>query len=181
MTWLLTVAGLDPAANVDDFTSQPFQNTVTFDVGQPESEPERITIEVAGDNTEESNEKFRVFLDSVTVENGTVSAEAEEGVISTILNDDGPVAQVVVTGPESPTSDVTPTFTWNAVANASRYELWLRNVTTGEDNVIREDSITATSFTAPTALPVADYFVWVRAINSEDEGGSWRHADALRK
>jgi subtilisin-like proprotein convertase family protein len=65
-------------------------------------------------------------------------------------------------------SDLTPTFTWNVAANATRYELNLQNVDTGAF-VLDELSInggSTTSYTMPTSLPAGTRFVWdMRAFN----------------
>lgn len=59
--------------------------------------------------------------------------------------------------------DATPTFSWNDIGAASTYQLWVRNLTTGVDQVIYETSLTTASFTAPTDLPLGRYRAWVRA------------------
>ncbi|MEZ6127577.1 MAG: Calx-beta domain-containing protein [Planctomycetaceae bacterium] len=72
--------------------------------------------------------------------------------------------RAVVTGPASPTTDTTPTFTWGAIQGAGRYALYVTNMDTDEV-VINNTAITATQFTPTTALATGNYRVWVKAID----------------
>lgn len=80
----------------------------------------------------------------------------------------GPTTVLTPTGS---TTDTTPTFSWEAIADSSRYILHVQNLTTG-NVVIRENNLTSTSFSPATALPSGDFRVWVKAI-----GGSGGFAD----
>ncbi len=75
--------------------------------------------------------------------------------------------------PINPTFDSTPTFAWTSIVGADRYDLWVRNFTTGQDQVIRESNLTQTSFTAATPLPNAEYLWWVRAISNNGAASLW--------
>lgn len=77
----------------------------------------------------------------------------------------------VVTGP-SGTNDSTPTFTWTTATNATRYELWVNNSTTGQSRVIYNSNITSTAYTPSTPLAEGRHTVWVRAWNGSVPG-SW--------
>lgn len=59
-----------------------------------------------------------------------------------------------------------PTITWNSVPNATTYDLWVDNVSAGQGQIIRQESLTATSFTPVIDLPQGRYRAWVRAVNS---------------
>ncbi|MEZ6123256.1 MAG: choice-of-anchor Q domain-containing protein [Planctomycetaceae bacterium] len=74
--------------------------------------------------------------------------------------------------PTGSTSNRTPTFTWATVSGATSYALQVNNITTGENNIIRENALTTTSFTPSTALPTGTYRAWVRALNSTT-AGAW--------
>lgn len=63
-----------------------------------------------------------------------------------------------------------PDFRWDTVADATVYDLWVDNRTNGEEQVIREQSLTTTTFTPSTALPAGNYRAWVRAGNSAGFG-----------
>ena len=71
--------------------------------------------------------------------------------------------------PVSPTT-VTPTFTWIPVTDVVRYILQVDNVTTGTSQVIRENNLTTTTFTAASPLAAGDYRVWIRAISNSADG-----------
>lgn len=78
--------------------------------------------------------------------------------------------RTTVLTPGANTSDTTPEFRWLPVANAVTYEIQVNNQTTTTPNVIREASLTGTTFTPPTALAGGTYRVWVRAISSSSNG-----------
>lgn len=77
-----------------------------------------------------------------------------------------------LTGPNGTTADTTPTITWNAAANASKYELFVANVNTG-GTAIHETSVNGTSFTPNQNLPAGTYRAWVRGVNSQGQVGNW--------
>lgn len=65
-------------------------------------------------------------------------------------------------------------FTWTAVEGADRYILQIDNLSTGQTQVIREEQLTAPTFTTPTGLPSGNYRFWVRAIrNASPSDGFW--------
>jgi len=70
-----------------------------------------------------------------------------------------------------PTSQ--PTFSWAAVPGAVKYDLWVNNRLTGQSQVIRETSLTNTSWTPTTPLPLGLYNAWVRAIDVAGIFASW--------
>ena len=64
-------------------------------------------------------------------------------------------------------------FAWTTVANSSRYELWVNNLSTGANRFIFETALTTISF-APTAqLASGNYRAWVRAIGATGTPGAW--------
>ena len=75
--------------------------------------------------------------------------------------------------PRTPTFDDTPTFSWTSVPGADRYDLWVRNISTGQDQVIRESNLLTTSYTPTTALAQATYLWWVQAIDDAGPVGLW--------
>ena len=87
-----------------------------------------------------------------------------------VLTGPAPIAPAVVL------EDQLPTFTWNAVARAETYDLWVNNDTTGQVQIIRNTSIVGTSYTSLTTLPQGRYRAWVRGINSAGEVGAWSAA-----
>lgn len=70
-----------------------------------------------------------------------------------------------------------PTIVWTAVAGAVRYNLHISNLTTGDNRVIRNDTLVTNSWTANEPLPPGLYRVWVRVIGT-DRASAWsRHVD----
>jgi hypothetical protein len=67
-------------------------------------------------------------------------------------------------------------FSWSAVPGAAQYDLWVRNLTTGQDQVIREQNLKTTSFTATTGLAPANYVWWIKAINNSGLHSTWSAA-----
>lgn len=78
--------------------------------------------------------------------------------------------------PANPTFQIRPTFTWSTVPGADRYDLWVRNLTTGQSQTIREQNLLSNSFRPVTNLPNGDYAWWVRAISNAGINGQWSPA-----
>jgi hypothetical protein len=76
------------------------------------------------------------------------------------------------TGPGS-TLDKTAPVTWSASVGATRYDLWLDNLTTGQG--YRPVNLATNSFT-PGTLPLGTYQAWVRAYNAAGETRGWSNA-----
>ena len=68
-----------------------------------------------------------------------------------------------------------PTFTWQGVANAARYEILVKDVTnTAQPTVINVSTIVGTSYTAVTTLPPnRNYRWWVRAVTTNNLTSPW--------
>ncbi len=69
-----------------------------------------------------------------------------------------------------------PTITWSAIPDAVKYELWVNNLTTGQNQVINRagaTALTTTSYVATENLPSGTYRIWVRGLNSSGEAGLW--------
>lgn len=65
-----------------------------------------------------------------------------------------------------------PTLTWNAQPGATKYEIWVNNDSTGQQQLIRQE-VTGTSFTPTTDRPIGNYRVWVRGIAADGSFGGW--------
>ena len=80
-----------------------------------------------------------------------------------------PVVNAVGTQP-----DPTPTIEWTRTENAFRWDLWVNNQSTGENQIIRQPNLTTNSFTPTEPLTDGDTFVvWVRAFNESGETLGW--------
>ncbi|MBX9678136.1 MAG: hypothetical protein K2X38_05175 [Gemmataceae bacterium] len=84
-----------------------------------------------------------------------------------------PPAIPVITGPFATQSTQLPTFQWNASSGATRYDLWVANLTTGADQVIRQPNLSTSSYTPTTPLALGRYRFWVLAFNNLGETLGW--------
>ncbi|MCP4783724.1 MAG: hypothetical protein GY903_21365 [Fuerstiella sp.] len=79
-----------------------------------------------------------------------------------------------ITSPVAAQVDGLPTFTWDAVAGAETYDLWVRQVSPEQtDQVIRRQDLTGTSFTPVTPLPAGSFVFWVQPQGVTNFQSSW--------
>jgi uncharacterized protein (TIGR03118 family) len=75
-------------------------------------------------------------------------------------------------GPSGTLTTSQPTYTWSAVVQANRYDVWLTDLTTGVGGIIGTSA--STSLAAPTPLQSGhSYRWWVRAVSTNGTAGSW--------
>ena len=78
-----------------------------------------------------------------------------------------------ITSPTSNGQPARPTITWTSVSGATRYEIWLANLTTGVRE-ISDANLLSTSYTPTTDLTrTNNYRVWIRAFDSSDTATAW--------
>jgi hypothetical protein len=77
----------------------------------------------------------------------------------------------VSTQPIGRVADSTPTFNWNAVPGADRYQLVVTQGFGNNVKVINESNLTGTIFTQPTPLDLGSYTYTIRAINDPTGSG----------
>ncbi len=70
--------------------------------------------------------------------------------------------------PSGTTNSITPTFTWQAVAGADRYDLWVADQS-GNVN-LRNQNVTGTSFKSTRSFVNGDYRVWVMPVGATVPG-----------
>jgi len=76
--------------------------------------------------------------------------------------------------PSGQINNALPTFTWNTVSGADHYDLWVDDTTTGQTQILRNQKIQGTSYTAAAPFIVGhSYQWWVRAISNVGSQGSW--------
>lgn len=83
--------------------------------------------------------------------------------------------QTAIVAPTGTQSTVTPAFNWVETAGASRYILHVTNLDTNSVE-IREDALTANSYTPTSALASGNYRAWVKAIDGASNlfsSGQW--------
>jgi hypothetical protein len=85
---------------------------------------------------------------------------------------------MTVLSPTGTISDATPTITWEAVDNATSYDLW---VTDGEQRTVQfiKYKLTATNFTPTTELNLGRARAWVRANFADDTSSPMVGTDRL--
>ncbi|MDA1229274.1 MAG: alpha/beta hydrolase-fold protein [Planctomycetota bacterium] len=80
--------------------------------------------------------------------------------------------RAVLTSPSTPGFNNRPTFQWQSLAGATKYQIYVRKQDTNAV-VVNQSNVTANSFTPTSALPVGEYSWWVRAFNSSGIVGGW--------
>ena len=133
---------------------------VTIPAGQPST---TFNIQAVDD----------VFVDGDQLASLFASADSyiDQAVDVLVLDDD--LATTSLISPTGASSDNTPTFAWNAVDNATSYELWVYHENTQTHQIVYETGITGTSFTAAAPLPAGSYRYWVRAAASGFVNSDW--------
>jgi hypothetical protein len=73
-----------------------------------------------------------------------------------------------------------PTITWAPLVGAVSYDVWINNLTTGQNKVVRDPNVTTTSWTPPAELPISAYRMWVRGIDASGRFALWSFAVNFR-
>ena len=73
-------------------------------------------------------------------------------------------ATPVLSNLTAPTTAARPEFSWNESSTATEYEIWLKNMSTGEV-LLQSISVNGTTYTPTAALGIGKYAVSVRAMN----------------
>ena len=109
--------------------------------------------------------KFRVWV-RAKAGSGTFSAwsPARDFQIATAAVFDTPAAQQTT---------LRPTLTWTALPGADRYDIWLENLSTGTNLIVRDTNVTSNSFTSDTDLPIGKYQAWVRGLAADGHSANW--------
>ncbi len=78
-----------------------------------------------------------------------------------------------ITSPTSNGQPARPTITWTSVSGATRYEIWLANLTTGVREV-SDANLLSNSYTPTTDLTTSNnYRVWIRAFDGSGAESAW--------
>lgn len=72
-----------------------------------------------------------------------------------------------------------PELSWTAVADATSYNLWVNNLTTGTNQVILEQGLSTTTFRSAEEMPSGTYRYWAQAVNAQGERGNWSLASTF--
>jgi hypothetical protein len=79
----------------------------------------------------------------------------------------------VIFGPTGTAGSRTPTFSWSAVQDASRYELQVDRTDVVQNRLIEKTDLTTNSFLPSTPLAAGTYRFWVRAVSVTGEFSPW--------
>src|SRR5262249_27414530 len=83
------------------------------------------------------------------------------------------LAAPVVTSPAANAAVAAPpTFTWQAVAGATSYNVRVDDLSGGVSWFVWQPGVTGTSYTATTLVPNRSYRLWLQAVG-QGGGGSW--------
>ncbi|MBL8810053.1 MAG: FG-GAP repeat protein [Planctomycetaceae bacterium] len=66
-----------------------------------------------------------------------------------------------------------PTISWKSLPGAASYDFWLDYRTGQTSQYVRATSVSGTSWTAPSDLPMGEYRAWVRGLDAKGEPASW--------
>ena len=84
------------------------------------------------------------------------------------------VTRLALTSPVNLTYDITPVFKWVDVPGSSRYDLWVSRLQpTYQDQVLRNQFISGTSYEAQASLGSGTFTWWVRAYDADGGVGDW--------
>jgi hypothetical protein len=78
-----------------------------------------------------------------------------------------------ITGPESRTTDTTPTISWNMAANAVSYDLLAYDFTAGNPLLPSMLNTSDLSFTPQSAWPISKILVYLRSVNAVGQVSDW--------
>lgn len=78
----------------------------------------------------------------------------------------------LITGPRGPVQSLRPEFTWDSVAGATSYNIWIRNATTQEDVYKFVSSLTPT-FTPPEDLEIGGFAIRLQSVSAEGLSSKW--------
>lgn len=80
---------------------------------------------------------------------------------------------VRVVRPASIMNSGRPTIRFKPLAGAVRYEIWLKNITTGGSTIVRDSHVKGTQWTPDSDLPISAYRFQVRGVNATGKFGQW--------
>ncbi len=117
--------------------------------------------------------RYRVWVQAVNSAN-----EASAWSTAVDFRIDIPAPSVpVITAPAAVINSTIARVEWTASTAAASYDLWIRNLTTGESEYIREKTLPSSRTWYETqSLPQASYRVWVRATGITGKTSAWSAA-----
>jgi RHS repeat-associated protein len=134
---------------------------------------DRGTWQLWMDDTTQTNGTFTgvaqseyEFLSLATDNVGLEEIPPESADTSTLVSDG------IFLTPVDNTTDVEPTFTWDAVAGAASYEVWVSNLSTGV-NPFHIGMSSTNAYTPTSRLGIGRYRAWRRSFDSQGNASAW--------
>jgi hypothetical protein len=85
-----------------------------------------------------------------------------------------PLATPTPVGPLGTIASVMPTFSWSTVSGADFYDFWVDDMTSGQEQVLRNAHIAGGTFTPTTPLTAGHFYEWwVRAVSVDGDSSVW--------
>lgn len=78
----------------------------------------------------------------------------------------------VLTGPPATTTSLTPQITWSPAIAATSYDVWITNLSTGQNPVLQVN-VQSNSYTPAFAMGIGNYRVWVRSRFQGGPPSAW--------
>ena len=154
----ITVVSSNPAvipAPTVNYTSAAATGTIQFKPAALKSGTVTLTVQVEDGGLD-----------------GNLSTTADNGITLrtfTVLVD---AVRSTITGPLNSISNPRPVITWTAVSDAVAYDIWIQNVTTGQNPMVLT-TVTTNSYQHPTDLGIGRFNVWVRAVKVNNSRYPW--------
>jgi ELWxxDGT repeat protein len=82
---------------------------------------------------------------------------------------DPPASAPFIAAPATSTTEQRPTISWTSVADATEYEIWIKNQSTGV-NPFYQATVAGTSHVPTVDLGIGRFNMWIRAKNSVGNG-----------
>jgi ELWxxDGT repeat protein len=99
----------------------------------------------------------------------TTSAQGRELFVADSSPTDPPGSAPTITAPAATTTELRPTISWTAVADATEYEIWIKNQST-DVNPFYTTTVAGTSHVPTVDLGIGRFNLWIRAKNSVGNG-----------
>jgi len=115
--------------------------------------------------------QFRVWIRAKAI-NGSLSAWS-------LRSDFKIVAPVSVQSLNPIQTTFRPTLSWNPLPGADHYDVWINNLSTPTGQFVRNTTVTSTSFSTPSDLPLGEYQALVRGIATDGTAANWSSLTAF--
>jgi hypothetical protein len=111
---------------------------------------------------------------------GSYAVTATVGLLSATFQLTNVPLQPVLQTPTGTITSLLPTFAWNAYPGAAHYDVFVTDLTTSQSPLLRNTSVSGTSYTFSTPLVVNhSYRWWVEAMGTNGPISPWSYSQAF--